>query len=95
MVVLAQRDPLDDVTEMTQATIETLAPYSEDMSLDAKLHLLAVHGGQFLVADEFKPNCGRGVVPYPMTVAPMATVEAHMGANQRKRRLIILPLAFA
>jgi hypothetical protein len=47
LVAVAQRGPLDDVVEMTQTTIETLEPYSEGISLDAKLHLLAVHGGQF------------------------------------------------
>jgi hypothetical protein len=65
------------------------------MSTDKKLHLLATHGGQFLVADDFRPNGGLGVVPYPPSVAPMATVEAHMAINQRKGRIIILPLSFA
>ncbi len=44
LVVVAPHGPLDGVTEMTQTTLETLEPYSEGISLGAKLHFLAVHG---------------------------------------------------
>ena len=47
----------------TDATRATLSPFSEELSLDEKLHLLAVNGGQFLVADTFEPNGGRGIKP--------------------------------
>ena len=95
LAVPVQRDTPEDITEMSSETVETLKPYVEGMSIDKKLHLLATHGGQFLVANDFRPNGGLGVVPYPPSVAPMATVEAHMGINQRKGRIIILPLSFA
>ena len=64
------------------------------MSFDAKLHTLAVNGGPFLVEDGFSPNGGVGVTPYPAAVAPKAAIEVHMAANQRKRRPVILPLAY-
>ena len=38
-----------------------------------------------------KRNGGVGVVAYPRSVAPMAAVEAHKAANQRKGRMAILP----
>ena len=95
LAVPVQRDTPEEVTEMSSVTIETLKPYVEGMSIDKKLHLLATHGGQFLVANDFRPNGGLGVVPYPPSVAPMATVEETMTINQRKGRIIILPLSFA
>ena len=95
LAVPVQWGASEDVTEMSSVTIETLKPYVEGISIDKKLHLLATHGGQFLVANDFRPNYGLGIVPYPPSVAPMATVEAHMAINQRKGRIIILPLSFA
>jgi hypothetical protein len=53
LVVHVQRDTPEEVTEMSSVTIETLKPYVEGMSIDTKLHLLATHGGQFLVANDF------------------------------------------
>ena len=81
--------------EVTETTRATLMPFHERLTMDEKLHMLAHHGGQFLVADDFRPNGGVGVVAYPRSVAPMAAIEAHMAANQRKGRMVILPLEFA
>jgi hypothetical protein len=81
--------------EITETTRATLMPFHERLTMDEKLHMLAHHAGQFLVADDFRPNGGVGVVAYPRSVAPMAAIEAHMAANQRKGRMVILPLEFA
>jgi len=80
---------------VTADTRKTMFPFSERLSFDEKIHLLATNGGQFLVADDFVPNGGVGVAPYPKTVAPSAAIEAHMGGNQRKGRIIVLPLDVA
>ncbi len=65
------------------------------MSFEKSLHGLAVEGGPLLVADDFVPNKGRGVRPYPLDIAPPGAIEIHMASNQRKGRVIVLPLAFA
>ena len=48
-----------------------------------------------MVADDFVPNKGRGVRPYPLDIAPSGAIDIHMASNQRKGRVIVLPLAFA
>ena len=77
-------------TAVTTETQCTLA-----MSFDERLHGLAVEGGPLLVADDFVPNKGRGVRPYPLDIAPPGAIAIHMASNQRKGRIIVLPLAFA
>jgi hypothetical protein len=84
-----------DIVEISAATAARLQPFEAGMALDVKLHLLATNGGQFLVKDDFAPNGGKGVVPYPRMVAPVEAIEAHMGNNQRKGRIVVLPLSFA
>ena len=80
------------VTTDTQCTLD---PFTLDMSFEERLHGLAVEGGPLLVADDFEPNKGRGVRPYPLDIAPPGAIEIHMASNQRKGRVIVLPLAFA
>ena len=80
------------ISDVTRAR---MLPYTTELSLDEKLHLLATVGGKFLVSDDFVPNDGTNVRPYPPSTAPRAATEAHMGGNQRKGRVIVLPLAFA
>ena len=80
------------ISDITRAR---MLPYTPELSLDEKLHLLATVGGKFLVSDDFVPNYGTNVRPYPPSTAPRAATEAHMGGNQRKGRVIVLPLAFA
>ena len=79
------------VTTDTQCTLD---PFPLDMSFEERLHGLAVEGGP-LVADDFEPYKGRGVRPYPLDIAPPGAIEIHMTSNQRKGRVIVLPLAFA
>ena len=65
------------------------------MSFEERLHELAMEGGPLLVADNFSPNNGINVSSYPKDVAPPGAIEVHMAANQRKGRVIVLPLDFA
>ena len=65
------------------------------MTFEERLHGLAVDGGPLLVADGFTPNNGYGVSSYPKDVAPPGAIEVHMAVNQRKGRVIVLPLEFA
>jgi hypothetical protein len=65
------------------------------MSFEERLHELAMEGGPLLVADDFVPNNGVDVSSYPKDVAPPGAIEVHMAANQRKGRVIVLPLEFA
>jgi hypothetical protein len=80
---------------VTTETQNTLGPFTLAMSFEERLHGLAVEGGPLLVADDFVPNKGRGVRPYPLDIAPPGAIEIHMASNQRKGRVIVLPLAFA
>ena len=70
------------------------APLHANMSLDAKLHWLAVLGGPLMVAENFKPNMGIDVVPYPPSMAPPSAMEAHFALNHSLNRMVILPLHF-
>jgi len=81
--------------EVTAETQHTLGRFTLSMSFEERLHGLAVEGGPLLVADGFTPNNGLGVSSYPKDVAPPGAIEVHMAANQRKGRLIVLPLDFA
>ena len=65
------------------------------MGFDERLNALAVEGGPLLVKDDFVPNNGEGVRSYPSDVAPPGAIEVHMAANQRKGRVVVLPLCFA
>jgi len=80
---------------VTTDTQHTLGPFTLGMSFEERLHGLAVEGGPLLVADDFVPNMGRGVRPYPTDIAPPSAIEIHMASNQRKGRVIVLPLALA
>ena len=75
---------------VTTDTQSTLDPFTLDMSFEERLHGLAVEGGPLLVADDFEPNKGRGVRPYPLDIAPPGAIEIHMASNQRKGRVIAL-----
>ena len=81
--------------EVTAETQHTLGQFTLSMSFEERLHGLAVEGGPLLVADGFTPNNSLGVSSYPKDVAPPGAIEVHMAANQRKGRLIVLPLDFA
>ena len=80
---------------ITETTALTLAPITLQSTLDERLHVLAVEGGRFLVSDDYVANRGEGVCTYPPDVAPRAAIEAHMAANQRKGKVMILPLLYA
>ena len=81
--------------EVTTKTQQTLGSFTLAMSFEERLHELAMEGGPLLVADDFVPNNGIDVSSYPKDVAPPGAIEVHMAANQRKGRVIVLPLAFA
>jgi len=81
--------------EVTPKTQRTLGSFTLAMSFEERLHALAMEGGPLLVADDFIPNNGVSVSSYPKDVAPPGAIEIHMAANQRKGRVIVLPLEFA
>jgi len=81
--------------EVTMKTQRTLGSFTLAMPLEERLHELAMGGGPLLVADDFVPNNGIGVSSYPKDVAPPGAIEVHMTSNQRKGRVIVLPLEFA
>ncbi len=81
--------------EVTAETQHTLGHFTLSMSFEERLHGLAVDGGPLLVADGFTLTNGLGVSSYPKDVAPPGAIEVHMAANQRKGRLVVLPLDFA
>ncbi len=85
--------PRDAQAQMTVTTATqcTLDPFTLGMSFEERLHGLAVEGGPLLVADDFEPNKGLGVRPYPPDIAPPGAIEIHMASNQRKGRVIVLP----
>jgi hypothetical protein len=68
---------------VTTDTQYTLDPFTLDMSFEERLHGLAVEGGPLLVVDDFEPNKGRGVRPYPLDIAPPGAIEIHMASNLR------------
>ena len=80
---------------ITEETRLAMQPFTPDLSFDKKLHLLGTWGGQFLLPDGFVTNQGLHTRPYPPTVAPRAATEVHFAGNQKKGRMLILPLAFA
>jgi len=88
------REPLIPI-EVTALTQKTLGPFNLSMRFDERLNALAVEGGPLLVGDNFVPNNGEGVRSYPSDVAPRGAIEVHMVANQRKGRVVVLPLGFA
>ena len=51
--------------------------------IDTVLHHLASVGGPYLCSEEFAPNGGNGVKPYPVSIAPPAAIEAHLAKYQR------------
>ncbi len=81
--------------EVTMKTQQTLGSFTLAMTFEERLYELAVQGGPLLVADDFVPNNGVNVLSYPKDVAPPGAIEVHMAANQRKGRVIVLPLEFA
>ena len=81
--------------DVTMKAQQTLGSFTLAMTFEERLHELAVQGGPLLVADDFVPNNGVNVSSYPKDVAPPGAIEVHMAANQRKGRVIVLPLEFA
>ena len=89
MVPVEQPRPVRAPLVISDVTRARMLPYTTELSLDEKLHLLATVGGKFLVSDDFVPNDGTNVRPYPPSTSPRAATEAHMGGNLRKGRVIV------
>ena len=57
-------------------TLANMLPYCPDDDSDNVLHHLASVGGPYLCSDEFVPNEGIGVQPYPVSIASLAIIRS-------------------
>ena len=69
-----------------------MEPFLPGDDIDVVLHHLACEGGPYLCSDEFLPNGGVGVKPYPINIAPPAAIEAHLAKYHREGKMLVLPL---
>ena len=56
-------------------TLANMLPYCPGDDIDTVLHHLASVGGPYLCRDEFVPNGGIGVKPYPINIAPLLPLK--------------------